>query len=349
GQHPAGRTRAERIRFGPHPTAHSETTFWFARLPLRFGARARARSSLVPGLAVAAPAMGVVAFDDHPRVLGQLGCLEHLEQRLGQTVDEARLELRREPALEELDPDERYQRSTCREPPSGPSTRSSVLSGTWSSGTGASASMKVTPSAEYSLWCKPRLTTTTSPARSVVVASSTVISTSPSRMNITCSVSSCLCHGTCLPGAYWTRQSSTCSPPIACRRTPSTNSHESRPVQVRNGREAEACSGIDSEVRGAAVRRDGVDRQVLVEDHALAVAARFALLGEGEEDSVGRGRHLRDPHADRVVDRVRDRRRLGVVRHLADRLRAERPVLGRVLEDHVVQLGQVAQSGTEIR
>src|SRR5258708_7314542 len=38
--------------------------------------------------------------------------------------------------------------STCCAPPSGPSTRSRVLSGTWSSGTGASASMNVTPRSE---------------------------------------------------------------------------------------------------------------------------------------------------------------------------------------------------------
>src|SRR5256714_6734055 len=185
--------------------------------------------------------MGVVSLDDHPRVLLQLGRLEYVEQRLRHPLDEPRLELRRQPALEQLDADERHYFATCCTPPSAPSTRSAVLSGTWSRGTGASASMNVTPPSEYSLWCRPRLTTTTSPGRSVCVSSSIVISTSPSRMNITCSVSSCACHGTCLPGWYSTRQSSTCSPPIACRRTPSTNSHGSRPFQVRNG----LPSGID--------------------------------------------------------------------------------------------------------
>ena len=38
--------------------------------------------------------------------------------------------------------------STCCAPPSGPSTRSSARSGTWSSGTGESASMKLTPPSE---------------------------------------------------------------------------------------------------------------------------------------------------------------------------------------------------------
>jgi hypothetical protein len=38
--------------------------------------------------------------------------------------------------------------STCCAPPSTASTRSAVLSGTWSSGTGASASMNVTPPSE---------------------------------------------------------------------------------------------------------------------------------------------------------------------------------------------------------
>src|SRR4051794_16167888 len=171
--------------------------------------------------------------------------------------------------------------------------------------------MKVTPASEYSLWFSPRFTTTTSPGPRVVVSSSIVISTSPSRMNITCSVSSCLCHGTCLPGSYRTRQSKTCSPPIACSRTPSTNSHESRPFHVRNGREAAACSGIDTEVCRAPVRGDGLDRDLLVEDDALAVPARLALLGERGEHAIGRRRHLGDPDADRVVDRVRDRRWLG--------------------------------------
>ena len=111
--------------------------------------RASEALGLVPRLAVAAPAVRIVALDDHPRVLSQLRRLEGLEQRLGQAVDQARLELRRQPALEQLDADERHaQASTCVAPPSGPSTRSSCRSGTWSSGTGASASMNVTPRSE---------------------------------------------------------------------------------------------------------------------------------------------------------------------------------------------------------
>jgi len=47
-----------------------------------------------------------------------------------------------------LDANERHQRSTCPAPSSGPRTRSRARSGTWSSGTGASASMNVTPCSE---------------------------------------------------------------------------------------------------------------------------------------------------------------------------------------------------------
>src|SRR6476661_10284911 len=204
--------------------------------------------------------------------------------------------------------------------------------------------MKVTPPSEYSLWCSPRLTTTTSPAASVFVSPSIVISTSPSRMNITCSVSSCACHGTCFPGLYWTRQSSTCSPPIACSRTPSTNSNESRPFHVRKG----VVSGIDVQEPGPAVRGDGLHRQILVVDDSLAVASRLALRLDCGENALGRRWHVGDPHADRVEDRVRDRGRLRVVRHLADRLGAERTILGRVLEDDVVELRQILHRGTEV-
>src|SRR5437763_8619228 len=207
--------------------------------------------------------------------------------------------------------------------------------------------MNVTPSAEYSLWCSPRLTTTTSPTRSVVVSSSIVISTSPSRRNITCSVSSCLCHGTCFPGSYRTRQSSTCSPPIACSLTPSTHGHESRPFHVRNGRDSRT-SWLDTVEPLAAVGGDGRQRELTVEDHVLSLALRLLLRRERREDPVRCGRHLGDPHADGIVDRVRDRRRLRVVRHLADRLRSERAVLGRVLDDHVVELGQVLQRRPEV-
>src|SRR5260370_36299800 len=107
-------------------------------------------ASFVPWLGVATPTVGVVPFHDHPRVLLQLRRVEALEQRLGEALDQERLELRRQPAFEELDADERHQRSTCWAPPSGPRTRSRLLSGTWSSGTGESASMKVTPSSEES-------------------------------------------------------------------------------------------------------------------------------------------------------------------------------------------------------
>src|SRR6476661_6185963 len=87
-------------------------------------------SSFVPGFGVPTPAMRVVALDDHPGVLFQLGRLEHLEQRLGHPLDQLRLELRRQPALEQLDADERHYFGTCCAPPSAPSTRSAVLSGT---------------------------------------------------------------------------------------------------------------------------------------------------------------------------------------------------------------------------
>src|SRR5438874_10609260 len=105
-------------------------------------------------------------------------------------------------------------------------------------------------------------------------------------MNITCSVSSCLCHGTCLPGSYCTRQSSTWSPQIAWRRTPSTNSHESRPFQVRKGREP-VVSSLDTEEPLTAVRRDGRKREVIVVDHPLAFAARLLLRREGREHAIG--------------------------------------------------------------
>src|SRR3978361_1210756 len=92
-------------------------------------------------------------------------------------------------------------------------------------------------------------------------------------MNITCSVSSCACHGTCLPGSYLTLQSSTCSPPIAWMRTPSTNSNASRPSRGR-GAEDPAIGG---EERLAGVRRERLHREVLVEDDALSVPYRLAL------------------------------------------------------------------------
>src|SRR6266852_2876788 len=81
-------------------------------------------ASFVPRFGVATPAMGVVAFHDHPGVLLQLGRVEYLEQRLGHPLDQLRLELRRQPALEQLDAHQRHHFSTCCAPPSGPSTRS---------------------------------------------------------------------------------------------------------------------------------------------------------------------------------------------------------------------------------
>src|SRR5439155_7356144 len=148
-----------------------------------------------------------------------------------------------------------------------------------------------------------------------------------------------------LPGSYWTRHRRTCSPPTAWIRTPSTNSYDSRPFHVRNGPRA---SGIGREEPLAAVRGQGLDRDRLVEDDALAVARRLLPRLERPQHALGRRGHLRDPDADRVVDRGGDRRRLRVVRHLADRLGAERAVGRRVLEDDVVELGEVLHRGGEI-
>src|SRR5712664_2726493 len=78
-------------------------------------------ASFVPWLGVATPTVCVVPFHDHPGVLLQLRRVETLEQRLGETLDQQRFELRRQPALEKLDTDERHsgaQRSTCCAPPS---------------------------------------------------------------------------------------------------------------------------------------------------------------------------------------------------------------------------------------
>src|SRR5258708_25126982 len=164
-------------------------------------------------------------------------------------------------------------------------------------------------------------------------------------MIITCSVTSWLCHGTRLPGRYSTWHSSTCSPPIACRWTPSTNSQAWRPCHVRNGDDLD----IGGEETGAVVRRERPHRDCVVEDHALAVAPRLALRLDRREHALRRRGHLGHPHAHGVVDRVRDGGRLRVVRHLADRLGAERTVLGRILEDHVVELRQILERRAEIR
>src|SRR4051794_2189589 len=178
----------------------------------------------------------------------------------------------------------------------------------------------------------PRLTQTTSPGCNSRVSSRMVIVTEPSRMAMSCSVCSWGWRLPCLPGSYCTRQSSTWSPPMACSRTPSTNSNASTPFHVPNPE-----SGIDAPERPAAIGAERGDGDLLVVDHPLALAARLAPLLQRAQHALRRGRHLGHPHADGVVDRRRDRRRLRVVGHLADRLGAERPVHGRVLEDHVLQ------------
>src|SRR6476469_3916067 len=178
----------------------------------------------------------------------------------------------------------------------------------------------------------PRLTQTTSPGRSSRVSSPMVMDTEPSMIAISCSVCSWAWRLTCVPGSYGTRQSRTWSPPIACRRTPSTNSNDGTPFHVPKPEP----SGIDAPEGLPAVGAQRRDRDLLVVDHPLALAARLALGVERPQHALGRGGHLGHPHADRVVDGCRDGRRLGVVGHLADRLGAERPVDRRVLEDDVV-------------
>src|SRR5438034_10388002 len=168
--------------------------------------------------------------------------------------------------------------------------------------------------------------TITSPALTSRVSPSTVTVTSPSMIAMTCSVCSWLWSGTCFPGSYVTRQSRICSPPIACSRTPSANCHDSTPFHVRNGDGASAIRLEKALAGGRAHRTDG---QLLVEDHALAVAARLVLRVERAQDSLGCCRHLGDPDADGVGDRGRDRGRLRIVRHLTERLAAEGAVLGR--------------------
>ena len=83
-------------------------------LPLNAGRQpctapgSREASGLVPGLAGASPAVRVVALDEHPGVVAQLLGLERVEQRVGHRLDDARLRLSVEPALEDLDRDERH-------------------------------------------------------------------------------------------------------------------------------------------------------------------------------------------------------------------------------------------------
>src|SRR4051794_12570122 len=117
---------------------------------------------------------------------------------------------------------------------------------------------------------------------------------------------------------------------MACSRTPSTNCQGSTPFHVRNGVDA---SAIGLEEALAAVGAHCPDRNLLVEDDPLTLASRLLLAVERLQDPLGCRRHLRHPGTDGVVDRGGDRGRLRVVRHLADRLRAEGPVLRWVLED----------------
>src|SRR5436309_3965396 len=108
----------------------------------------------------------------------------------------------------------------------------------------------------------------------------------------------------------------TWSPPIACSQTPSNCWCGSTPFQVRNG---EGGSGTDGEAEPRVRVGDRVDGEILVEDHPLAFAARaLILLLQRAEHTLGRDRKLGHPNADRVVDGGGDRRRLRVVRHLAD-------------------------------
>ena len=73
-----------------------------------------------------------------------------------------------------------------------------------------------------------------------------------------------------------------------------------------------------------------------------------AFASSARSTRSGRDRQLRDPDADRVVDRGRDRRRLRVVRHLADALRAVRSVGGGVLDHDRVDLRHVLHPGSEV-
>ena len=74
----------------------------------------RLATAFVPGLGIAPPAMGIVPFEDHPSVLLQLRGVEHLEQGLGHPLDQPRLEVRGQPALEQLHANERHLRGRCR-------------------------------------------------------------------------------------------------------------------------------------------------------------------------------------------------------------------------------------------
>src|SRR4029077_11202946 len=108
---------------------------------------------------------------------------------------------------------------------------------------------------------------------------------------------------------------------MAFRLTPSTNCQASTPFHVRNG---VAVSAICLEEALAAVRAHRPDRDRVVEDDALAFASWLLVSVERAQDPLRRRRELGHPDADGVVDRGDNRRWLRVVRHLADRLRAER-------------------------
>ena len=58
--------------------------------------------------------MGIVPLDDHPSVLLQLRGVEDLEQGLGHPLDQPRLEVLGQPALEQLHANERHLRGPCR-------------------------------------------------------------------------------------------------------------------------------------------------------------------------------------------------------------------------------------------
>src|SRR5262245_33769999 len=140
---------------------------------------------------------------------------------------------------------------------------------------------------------------------------------------------------------------STCSPPAAWMRTPVANSKSSTPFQLPND---ESGTGTDGELEARPLAGNRIDRDVLVEDHPLAVPARtLILLLQRAQYALGRDRELGHPRADRVVHGGGDRRRLRVVRHLADPFRAVRAVRGRVLEDDRVDLRQPLDPGGEVR
>src|SRR5436305_14671964 len=119
----------------------------------------------------------------------------------------------------------------------------------------------------------PRLTTTTSPCLSVLVSPAIVIVTSPSRITMTCSVCSCECSGTCLPGSYVALQRQTCSPPMARRCTPGRNSVAGTSFQLRNGPAPTSDADHVAQRRGLVGHRHHADLPVEDDRLALAVGA----------------------------------------------------------------------------